>query len=95
MQRHRTHHASVWAFILLFAVALILVTAVGQDDAKTAVKVMTYNVNEGTDFVELLSATNADDLHKAVQTTLDNIICTNPPLRTSQVRPEGRSWTAT
>jgi endonuclease/exonuclease/phosphatase family metal-dependent hydrolase len=87
MQRLRTHHAIVWAFILLFAIVLIPVTATAQnqDDGKAVVKVMTYNVNEGTDFVELLSATNLDDFHKAVQITLDNIISTNPPLRVQAV----------
>lgn len=87
MQRLRSHSASVWAFIVLFAIVLIPVTAAGQDDGgKAVVKVMTYNVNEGTDFVELLSPTNnEDDFHKAVQTTLDNIISTNPPLRMQAV----------
>jgi endonuclease/exonuclease/phosphatase family metal-dependent hydrolase len=88
MRRLRTQYASVWAFILLFAIVLVPTTATGQNDGKATVKVMTYNVNEGTDFLEVLSATNPIDFLKAVQITLNNIDSTNPPLRMQAVAKE-------
>jgi endonuclease/exonuclease/phosphatase family metal-dependent hydrolase len=78
----------VCAFVLLFVVVLLPVRAAGQDDGKTVVKVMTYNVNEGTDFLEVLSATNLPDFLNAVQVTLNNIDSTNPPMRMRAVAKE-------
>jgi endonuclease/exonuclease/phosphatase family metal-dependent hydrolase len=52
-----------------------------NNEGKRTVKVMTYNVDEGTDFVEVLSAQTFDQFLASVQLTLNNVIATNPPLR--------------
>jgi endonuclease/exonuclease/phosphatase family metal-dependent hydrolase len=88
MMRTRNAVSNFWVLILLIAVVLIPLTAAGQDNGKAVVKVMTYNVNEGTDFLEVLSATNLPDFLIAVQVTLDNIDSTNPPLRMQAVARE-------
>lgn len=49
------------------------------------VKVMTYNLNEGSDFVEVLSAQNFSEFVQAVQTTLNAVTTSNPPLRMQAV----------
>jgi endonuclease/exonuclease/phosphatase family metal-dependent hydrolase len=67
---------------------MVPVKAAGQDEGKAVVKVMTYNVNEGTDFIEVLSATNLPDFLNAVQVTLNNIDNTNPPIRMRAVAKE-------
>jgi len=88
MRRLRAESASVCAFVLLFVVVLLPVQAAGQDDGKAVVKIMTYNVNEGTDFLEVLSATNLPDFLNAVQVTLNHIDSTNPPMRMRAVAKE-------
>jgi endonuclease/exonuclease/phosphatase family metal-dependent hydrolase len=49
------------------------------------VKVMTYNVNEGSDYVEVLSAQSLAEFVQAVQITLDQVTASNPPLRMQAV----------
>jgi endonuclease/exonuclease/phosphatase family metal-dependent hydrolase len=88
MQRTRFASAAIWALILLIAVVLVPSLAAGQDNGKAVIKVMTYNVNEGTDFLEVLSATNVPDFLNAVQVTLNNLDGTNPPLRMQAVAKE-------
>jgi len=88
MRRLRTPFASVSALVLLFAIALAPATATAQDEGKAVVKVMTYNVNEGTDFLQVLSATNLPDFLNAVQVTLSDIDSTNPHLRMQAVAKE-------
>jgi endonuclease/exonuclease/phosphatase family metal-dependent hydrolase len=48
---------------------------------KGTVKVMTYNLNEGSDFTEVLSAQTFPEFLAAVQITLDSVKASNPPLR--------------
>jgi endonuclease/exonuclease/phosphatase family metal-dependent hydrolase len=48
---------------------------------KAAVKVMTYNVFQGTDFVEVLSATSFPEYLAAANLTVQQVIDSNPPLR--------------
>jgi endonuclease/exonuclease/phosphatase family metal-dependent hydrolase len=55
--------------------------AADQSQGKSAIKVMTYNVNEGTDFQEVLEAQTFPDFLSAVQLTLNNVKATDPPLR--------------
>jgi endonuclease/exonuclease/phosphatase family metal-dependent hydrolase len=88
MRRIRTQYASVSALVLFFACVLLPVEAAGQDDGNAVVKVMTYNVNEGTDFLQVLSATNLPDFLNAVQVTLNDIDSTNPPMRMRAVAKE-------
>lgn len=68
----------------LFALAAILaIHAVpGQSGASSGtVKVMTYNANEGSDFVEVLSAQSFPEFLQGVQTTLNEVDASNPPVR--------------
>lgn len=55
------------------------------DHSKAAVRVMTYNVNEGSDFTELFSAQTFPEFVTAVQTTVDSVKASNPPLRMNAV----------
>lgn len=72
---------------LLILVALFTICAVqGQSSAgKGTVKVMTYNLNEGSDFVEVLSAQSLPDFLQAVQITLNEVDASNPPARMNAV----------
>ena len=68
---------------LLLASLVSLPRASGAEISSdtSSVKVMTYNVNEGTDFVEVLGAQTFSDFVAAVQLTINNVRATNPPLR--------------
>jgi hypothetical protein len=44
-------------------------------------RVMTYNVNEGTDFLQIQAATDADSFLVAVGQTITQVRATNPPAR--------------
>lgn len=66
------------AFVLA---SLLFATGVASGQSAGAIKVMTYNVDEGTDFQEVLGAQTFPDFLAAVQLTLSNVIATNPPLR--------------
>lgn len=70
--------------ILIASVAFLLVVPASRaqcGDCKGTVKVMTYNLNEGSDFVEVLSAQTFPEFVEAVQTTLNEVDASNPPLR--------------
>ena len=77
---------------ICFCVAVMLAAAPFVSAANTptgagngTVKVMTYNVNEGSDYVEVLSAQSLAEFVQAVQTTLDQVTTSNPPLRMQAV----------
>ena len=84
MQRY-----SRWLCVFgLLAVAALLVTpfaAAQMGPAHGTVKVMTYNVNEGSDFLEVLSAQTPAEFVAAVQITLNAVDASNPPLRMKAV----------
>lgn len=86
MHRIRIQLAGIVALIL--AVCLAGTAVAQQNNGKAVVKVMTYNVNEGTDFLEVLAAQNLPDFLNAVEITLFNIESTNPPLRMQAVARE-------
>ncbi len=70
--------ATLLAGLLLSPIAY----AQGTTDAqKGTVKVMTYNLFQGTDFVEILSAQTFQDYLVAANLTLNQVIDSNPPLR--------------
>src|SRR5437867_3348035 len=48
---------------------------------KGDLRVMTYNVNEGTDFIEVQHATNLTEFLLAVGQTITQVRATNPPQR--------------
>ena len=52
-----------------------------RDDDVRAVRVMTYNVDEGTDFQELIAAHNPFQFVVAVTTTYQNILAARPAVR--------------
>jgi endonuclease/exonuclease/phosphatase family metal-dependent hydrolase len=81
-------NAARTAVLLFVAVTFVSLTATAQGSGKAVLKVMSYNVNEGTDFLEVLSATNLDQFLKAVEVTLNNVDATNPPLRMQAVAKE-------
>lgn len=79
------HRLSSWirSFALL-ALAAFLVTAwalAQPESGKGTAKVMTWNINEGSDFVEVLSAQTLPEFLQAVQATLNEVDASNPPLR--------------
>jgi endonuclease/exonuclease/phosphatase family metal-dependent hydrolase len=72
----------VFGFLLFTFIA----TSIGRAQPNSAagsgtVKVMTYNVNEGSDFVEVLSATNFVEFVAGAQATLNEVTSSNPPVR--------------
>ena len=74
--------------VLFLATSLLLATvapAAQVMQGQGVIKVMTYNVNEGTDFVEVLGAQTVPDFLAAVQITLDSVKASNPPLRMQAV----------
>jgi endonuclease/exonuclease/phosphatase family metal-dependent hydrolase len=52
-----------------------------QKGGHKLVKVMTYNVDEGTDYIEVLGATSFTDFLAAVQLTWNNVQATDPAVR--------------
>ncbi len=60
-------------------------TQASPDGKRGTVKVMTYNLNEGSDFTEVLSAQTLPEFVEAVQVTLNSVVASNPPLRMQAV----------
>jgi endonuclease/exonuclease/phosphatase family metal-dependent hydrolase len=58
-----------------------LASPASQAGGHKLVKVMTYNVDEGTDYIELLGATSFTDFLAAVQLTWNNVQATDPAVR--------------
>lgn len=78
------------AVLALFLLAGTATPASAQalSDGKGMLRVMTYNVDEGTDYIEILSATNFQEFLDAVTLTLQNISATNPPSRAVAIARE-------
>lgn len=82
-------YKSMWASrplqsLMLLSVCLVACFAQAQSSPEPllgSVKVMTYNINEGSDFVEVLSATDFPSFVAGVQTTLNQVMASDPPLR--------------
>jgi hypothetical protein len=68
---------------LLFACLGVPGQAAGQSPWKERrdLRVMTYNVNEGTDFLQIQAATDLDSFLVAVGQTITQVRGTNPPAR--------------
>jgi len=69
---------------LVMLAAAAALPAVAQK-AGGVLEVMTYNVNEGTDFLQVLSATNADQFLLGVGQIVTQVQGTNPPERMQAV----------
>ena len=79
------HGGSGWSFavtLVLIAAALVFGPAAKADDGDNRlVRVMTQNMDEGTDFLELAAAHTAAEFVAAVTTTYNNILATKPAER--------------
>jgi endonuclease/exonuclease/phosphatase family metal-dependent hydrolase len=79
------------AAFLTLAIALLgpgSARADDRDDDDRAVRVMTYNVDEGTDFQELTAAKTFPQFLAAVTTTYQNILATKPAERAAAMARE-------
>ena len=73
------------AGLLFFCSLTLLTTSLLAQTDKGVVKVMTYNINEGSDFNEVLAAQTFPDFLAAVQITVNSVEASNPPLRMQAV----------
>jgi endonuclease/exonuclease/phosphatase family metal-dependent hydrolase len=71
--------------ILFVSFLTVSVTAQSRSQGNGNLRVMTYNVDEGTDFVEVQSATTTAQFLVAVGQTITNVRATNPPGRMQAV----------
>jgi endonuclease/exonuclease/phosphatase family metal-dependent hydrolase len=69
--------------LLILTICLSPSNALSENNDQGAVRIMTYNLNEGTDYQEALGALlfNPAQFPAAVQLTIDNVRATNPPAR--------------
>jgi hypothetical protein len=87
MQESLKLHKPFGLATLLIALLLspIAHPQVTTDAQRGTVKVMTYNLFQGTDFVEILSAQTFQDYLVAANLTLNQVIDSNLPLRMQAV----------
>jgi hypothetical protein len=83
---------SMLARLFVFTLAILLfgplaARAADERDART-IRVMTYNVDEGTDFQELAAAHSPAEFIAAVGTTYMNILATRPAERAAAMARE-------
>ena len=72
----------ITAIIALLALPVALAPAQAQlSNGKGDLRVMTYNADEGTDFLEIQHATNLSAFLVAVGQTITQVRATNPPSR--------------
>lgn len=81
------HLRSLSPLVAVMFAAMLLVPGAQAAPGATSgtAKVMTYNVNEGSDYVEVLSAQTYPEFLQAVQITLDQVTTSDPPLRMQAV----------
>lgn len=78
----KTMSLSVLAFAgVLLAGSEILQAQASPVGPGTTVKVMTYNINEGSDFTQVFAATNFAEFVAGAQATRNEVVASNPPLR--------------
>lgn len=71
--------------LLLLVLLRVQGTAQSLSQGNGNLRVMTYNVDEGTDFIEVQSATTTAQFLVAVGRTITNVRATNPPARMQAV----------
>src|SRR6266481_3567278 len=73
--------------LLSFACLALATSGAGQSlsNGKGDLRVMTYNVDEGTDFLEVQQATNVNEFLVAVGQTITQVRATNSPARMQAV----------
>ncbi len=74
-----------FALIALFLFAQAPALAASKPPKGPPLKIMTRNVYQGTDFVEVMSATSFPDFLHQVTVTLNNVRATKPPLRMAEI----------
>ncbi len=70
--------------LMLSGLLLVLALSTSAQSLSTGkgdLRVMTYNVNEGTDFLEIQAATDQQSFLAAVVQTIAQVRATNPPAR--------------
>lgn len=76
---------NILRLLLLAAVVTIIALPAVAQNSKGDLGVMTYNVNEGTDFLQVLSATNTTEFLLGVGQIVTQVQGTNPPERMQSV----------
>jgi len=71
--------------VLMLAHIVLPVAAQALSKGKSDLRVMNYNINEGTDFSEIAQATNQQEFLIAVGQTITQVRATNPPQRMQAV----------
>src|SRR5258708_40215396 len=66
----------------------VYTTAQSLPTGKGGLRVMTYNVDEGTDFLEVQSATNFNEFLIAIGQTITQVRASEPPVRMQAVAKE-------
>jgi len=80
------NHRFLWAVNAAVLLAATASSATAQlSKGKGDLRVMTYNVDEGTDFFEVASATTQEEFLVAVGQTISQVRATNPPARMQAV----------
>jgi len=79
-----------WIASIFLAFNVVSSTALAQNNDHGAVRIMTYNLDEGTDYQEALGAAlfNPAAFPAAVQLTMNNVRATNPPARMAAIASE-------
>src|SRR6267154_994164 len=92
MRRERNHdrlsrvtRCLALAAMMGWSLGAVYTTAQSLPTGKGGLRVMTYNVDEGTDFLEVQSATNFNEFLIAVGQTITQVRATNPPVRMQAV----------
>jgi endonuclease/exonuclease/phosphatase family metal-dependent hydrolase len=82
----------VWVFALsVLAVGICPSLAMGDDGDHRSIQVVTYNLDEGTDYNEVIAALLSGDFkafQQAVLLTINNVKATNPPDRMATIAQE-------
>src|SRR5215475_8650250 len=82
--KHHSRNFVRTAVSLVVVFTALALPALGQE-AKGDLTVMTYNVNEGTDFLQVVGATNAIQFLLGVGDIVTQVQGTNPPERMQAV----------
>lgn len=82
----KDHRTAVFIWIISAVAALLVGTGPAMGQTLPGIgTVMTYNVNEGSDFLQVLSATSVDEFLSGVGQIVQQVQGTNPPERMQAV----------
>ena len=85
MKRHLLVIAAILAAAALVSLAAPSLKAQSLPTGKGDLRVMTYNINEGTDYYEVQAATNFNEFMVAVGKTISQVRATNSPARMTAI----------